>query len=171
MPDTAREVSARGHLPERVLGWISHLSGLTLFCLMILVTVSVFFRYVLSSPLLGAEEITQIGMVFVVMLAMPHAAIRNKHIRVDIFDNQLGRFGRFVCDAVVRVISIVVLFLLVRKSLDRSLDAHEYGDVTNMIELPLSFAHGAITLGMGAYMLVIALQLYRQFRQGARHYD
>ena len=167
----AQNNDARGGLPERILGLVSHLAGMALFGLMLLVAVQVFARYVLRDPILGAEEITQMGMVFVVMLAMPNAAITGKHIRVDILDRYLGDFGRFACDLAGRVIAIAVLFLLIRQAWKKALEAHEFGDVTNMIELPLAAAFGAIAVGMGAYMLVLALQVVRQFAHGVKGYE
>ena len=138
---------------------------------MLLVSVSVFFRYVLNAPILGSQELVQIGMSLVVMLAMPYAALKGAHIRVDILDPRLGPFGRFVADIFARGVGIFVLFLLIGKTWDKALDAYEYEDVTNMIEIPVWIAYGAITFGMGMFGLVLALQLFLQFRQGPKRYE
>lgn len=164
---TARE----GSLPERVLHLGALLGGLVLFAIMLLVSVSVFFRYALNQPILGNQELVEIGMSVVVMLAMPYAALTEQHIRVDILDHRLGSAGRFAGDLLARVVSILVLGLLVRKAWNKALDAHEYGDVTNMIEVPVWIAYGAITLGMSFFLLVLALQLFLQFRRGAAGYE
>jgi len=50
------------------------------------------------------------------------------------------------------------------------LDAHKYGDVTNMIEIPVSIAYGAITIGFGLSVLVLAGQLILQLRNGPANY-
>ena len=164
---TAREE----HLPERVLHFGALLGGLVLFGIMLLVSVSVFFRYALNQPILGNQELVEIGMSVVVMLAMPYAALTGQHIRVDILDHRLGSAGRFACDLFARAVSILVLGLLVRKAWGKALDAHEYGDVTNMIEVPVWIAYGAIALGMGVFILVLALQLFLQFRRGIPNYE
>lgn len=170
MSAPGQENHARG-VPERVFSFAALLGGIALFGLMLVVSVSVFFRYALNQPLLGSQEIVEVGMVFVVMLAMPHTAITGQHIRVDILDEKLGRLGRFVCDLLARCIGIVVLGLLVRKSFDKTLDAIEFEDVTNMIELPLWWAYAAITVGMALYALVLLLQMIRQLGQGASTYE
>jgi len=51
------------------------------------------------------------------------------------------------------------------------LDAHKYGDVTNMLEIPVSIAYGAITIGFGLSILVLLSQLYSQFRHGPANYE
>ena len=156
--------------PERILGGAALLAGIALFGIMLLVTISVFFRYVLNAPILGSQELVQLSMVFVVMLAMPFTALKGMHIRVDIFDTIFGRRGRYITDLVSNIVGICVLFLLIRKSTDKAFDALEYDDVTNMIELPLWTAYAAIAIGMGLYMAVLALKLVRQVMMW-RQYD
>lgn len=164
------EVGARGIL-ERFLQGVALIGGLVLFGIMLLVFAAVFFRYVLNQPILGDQELVEIGMSLVVMMAMPFTALRGAHIRVDILDGKLGDLGRFVADIFARCVSIFVLFLLIRKTWDKALDAHEYGDVTNMIELPVWIAYGAITIGMGLFGLVVLWQLIAQFRHGVSGYE
>ena len=157
--------------PERLLKGVALLGGLVLFGLVLLVSTAVFARYVLNQPILGDQELVEIGMSLVVMAAMPLTTFENGHIRVDILDHRIGALGRFVGDVFARVVSCVVLFLLVRKSWDKMLDAHEYGDVTNMIELPVWIAYGAMTFGMGLFAAVLAGQLIGQFLQGVTDYE
>lgn len=157
--------------PERLLKGVALLGGLVLFGLVLLVSTSVFARYVLNQPILGDQELVEIGMALVVMAAMPLTTLQNGHIRVDILDHRIGAPGRFVGDVFARVVSCIVLFLLIRKSWDKMLDAHEYGDVTNMIEIPVSIAYGAITFGMGLFAVVLVVQLVGQFLQGVDSYE
>ncbi len=157
--------------PERLLNGVALLGGLVLFGLVLLVSTAVFARYVLNQPILGDQELVEIGMSLVVMAAMPLTTFQNGHIRVDILDHRIGDLGRFAGDVFARVVSCFVLFLLVRKSWDKMLDAHEYDDVTNMIEIPVWIAYGAIAFGMGLFAVVLAGQLIGQFRQGVTDYE
>jgi len=156
---------------ERLLKYVALLGGLFLFALMILVSVAVFFRYQLNKPILGDTELVEIGMSLVVMLAMPYVTLRGAHIRVDILDRYIGSYGRFFGDVFARVVSCFVLCLLIGKTWNKTLDAHEYGDVTNMIEIPVAIAYGAITVGFGLSILVLAGQLFSQFRTGITNYE
>ena len=125
----------------------------------------------MNDPVLGDAEIVQMGMSIVVMMAMPYATASGAHIRVDIFDRKIGCWGRFLGDALAHSLGAYILFLLIRKTWDKALDAHEYGDVTNMIEIPVWIAYGAITIGMGGYAVVLIVQLVRQFLSGVKDYE
>ena len=153
-------------IPGRLLKGAAVLGGLVLFAIMCLVSYAVFARYVLNQPILGGNEIVQMGMALVVMMAMPFTTLKNGHIRVDVLDPHLGARGRFFSDILVRVVCCYVLYLLVAKTWDKALDAHEYGDVTNMVEIPVSLAYGAITLGMVLVIAVLLGQLVQQLRHG-----
>lgn len=155
----------------RLLKGLTAISGLVLVAIMVLVSVSVFFRYVLNQPILGDQEFVEVGMALVVMMAMPYATYSGAHIRVDILDHRLGAFGRFAGDLLARAVGCFVLFLLIQKTWDKTVDAVKYEEVTNMIELPVWIIYGAITAGMGVYILVLVLQMIRQFRHGVANYE
>ncbi len=171
MSDGHGDISGARGFPERLFKGVALLGGLVLLGLVFLVSAAVFARYVLNQPILGDQELVEIGMALVVMTAMPLTTFQGGHIRVDILDNWIGALGRFVGDVFARVASCIVLFLLVQKSWGKMLDAHEYGDVTNMIEIPVWIAYGAITFGMGLYAAVLVVQLTGQFRQGVDDYE
>jgi TRAP-type C4-dicarboxylate transport system permease small subunit len=161
----ARELSGR------LLKALAAFSGAALFVIMCLVSYAVFRRYVMNDPVLGDAEIVQIGMSIVVMMAMPYATASGAHIRVDIFDRKIGHWGRYLGDVLARSLGAYILFLLIQKTWDKALDAHEYGDVTNMIEIPVWIAYGAITIGMGGYAVVLIVQLVFQFLSGVKDYE
>ena len=166
MAGLANTVKGARELPGHLLQGVALLGGLVLFVITLLVSTSVFYRYVLNEPILGDQEMVEIGMSLVVMMAMPYAALKGAHIRVDILDEVIGKAGCFWGDVFTRVVSCFVLLLLIRKTWDKTWDAHKYGDVTNMIEIPVWIAYGAITIGMGLFALVLAVQLVVQLRGG-----
>lgn len=138
---------------------------------MLLVSIAVFYRYQLNDPILGDTELVEIGMSLVVMTAMPYVVFQNAHIRVDVLDPLLGNKGRFIGDLFARCISVFVLWLLVQKTFGKTLEAIEYEDVTNMIELPLWIPYGAITVGFGLSVIVLISQLIAQWRNGWSQYE
>ena len=95
--------------PERLLNGVALLGGLVLFALVLLVSTAVFARYVLNQPILGDQELVEIGMSLVVMAAMPLTTFQNGHIRVDILDHRIGDTGQVLrADVFARVVSCIV---------------------------------------------------------------
>lgn len=156
---------------EPLLKVVALLGGIMLFAVMLLVSVAVYYRYQLNDPILGDTELVQIGMSLVVMMAMPYVTFNSAHIRVDVLDPVLGCKGRFLGDVFARSVSCFVLWLLIRKTFAKTLEAIEYDDVTNMIELPLWIPYGAITIGFGLSVLVLTGQLVAQCRHGWIGYE
>lgn len=154
----------------RVLDAAAYLSGILLIGIMLLVATAVFFRYFLHQPILGSQEIVQLGMVLVVMLAIPSTAAHDMHIRVDLFDKVLGVTGRFFADLLSRVFGICVLSLMVWRCILKAADTYEYADTTNMLALPLWPIYAVIAVGMGLYALILLLEILYQFKtRGAQH--
>lgn len=76
------------------------IAAIALFALMVLTCVDVIGRYFLSSPVLGATELTEIGLAIVVFSVMPVVTWRGLHIVVDLIDI-------FVRDIVLQVFLFV----------------------------------------------------------------
>lgn len=147
------------------------LSSLALAILLVATFAGVVMRYVFSAPILGGNEIVQLVSVALVMLAMPAAAQNDDHVRVDVFDGRLGRWGRFAADILSRVVSVYLLWLLTSRSWAKMWDAIEFRDATNMLSIPLWPFYGLLCLGALLYAIVLALQLVDVIRTGAAQND
>jgi len=141
-------------------------SSLALGVLLVVTFAGVVMRYFFNAPILGNNEIIELTSVVVVMLAMPGAAQKSMHIRVDVFDGPIGAFGRFAGDILARGLSIYLLTILGWRSWGKLRDAAEYGDVTNMLSIPLWPFYGLLVLGAALYAIVLAIQLVDIIRSG-----
>jgi TRAP-type transport system small permease protein len=138
---------------------LAALAGLGLIFMVVTIAVAVVMRYVIGSPMLGANEIVQLVSVAVVMLALPYCTDEGAHVRVDVLDQAIGAGGRWFGDVLSRVLSIFVLSILVWRAGWKALDAWEFGDSTNMLGLPIWPFYALISLGIGLCVLVLAEQL------------
>ncbi|GLO70896.1 hypothetical protein MACH17_24130 [Phaeobacter inhibens] len=93
------------------------------------------------------------------MFAIPVTARAEQHVRVDVMDPWIGRFGRLAGDLLSRCVIVVVLFFLMRRAWLKLLDAAEYGDATNMLAIPIWPFYGMIMLGAALYAMVLIIQL------------
>jgi TRAP-type C4-dicarboxylate transport system permease small subunit len=137
---------------------LAAVAGVFLIAMTTLISLAVIMRYLVGQPILGVNEIVQLIAVAIAMLALPYTTHAQKHVRADIFDPILGRWGRFLADLLTRALSIWALWILVERARLKALDAHEFGDATNMLELPLWPFYGLVALGMALCIIVFAVQ-------------
>lgn len=137
---------------------LAALAGVVLVFMAALISFGVIMRYLVGQPILGINEIVQLAAVSLVMLALPYATHAGAHVRADIFDRPLGRWGRFGADLLTRALSIVTLWVLVGRAWGKGADALEFGDETNMLGLPIWPVYGFIAVAMALTILIFAIQ-------------
>lgn len=156
-----RSILALSAVVERASSNLSIVSCIALVALMCVTFFGVVMRYLFDTPVLGVNEITQLLSVTLVMMAMPDATASESHVRVDVLDKAIGHIGRFIGNIVSRVLACLVLGVLAYRSWKKLWDAAEYGDATNMLEIPLWPFYGLIVLGSVLYIVVLCIQLAR----------
>lgn len=156
-------------LYRRAIDWPAALSIVALLIMMTVTFVSVLTRYLFNMPLLGNNEIVQLMAVSLAMLGMPYATLTEAHVRVDVLDRKIGRYGRFIGDIVARCLAGFVLVVILQRSWLKMLDTITYGDATNMLRIPLWPFYGLILIGMGLYLAILAVQLFEVVAKGPRH--
>ncbi|MEM9475802.1 MAG: TRAP transporter small permease [Pseudomonadota bacterium] len=135
-------------------------AGICLITMVVVVTAGVVMRYAVGRPLLGVNEIVQLVAVALAMLALPYCTQSGGHVRVDLFDSALGRVGRFLSSLLFRILTIVALFFLCRRAWTKAVEAIEFGDVTNMLQLPIWPFYGAVFAGMALCALVYLFEAF-----------
>ncbi|MDK6201906.1 TRAP transporter small permease [Oligella urethralis] len=76
------------------------ISSIVLFALMVLTCADVIGRYFLHSPILGATELTKIGLAVVVFTSLPVITWKGGQIVVDLIDN-------FFSSKIIRLIAAI----------------------------------------------------------------
>lgn len=137
--------------------WLAVFSGLILIALIGLTFFDVILRYIFSSPIFGARDVLEMGMVVVISLAFPFTWRAGGHIVVDLIPDYGLKIFTIFRDIVVRLIGIVIFSLLAWRAWIRSDDAVLFTEATNMIELP--FSPFFITLAAGSILQTTVLIL------------
>ncbi len=70
---------------NRITRALSYVAAAGIFALMGLVFVSVFFRYVLNSPILATEDMMAILLGVTIFTAVPNVTLSRSHITVELF--------------------------------------------------------------------------------------
>lgn len=153
---------------DRAARVLAILAGAGLLLVLALIFVSVVMRYIFSTPIVGVNEIVQLASVGIVMLALPWCTAEGAHVGVDVLDQKIGRWGRFLGDVQARAIAALILSVLVWRASLKAMDAREFGDATNMLQMPIWPFYAMIAIGMALCVLVLIAQLIQILREGAQ---
>ncbi len=135
---------------ERVLGAAC---ALVLFAMMLLTAVDVVMRYVFSSPLSGAYDLTEVFLLLLVFGGLPVVSLRGLHITTDMIDRFLSARMRGHVTAVVHVTWVAALAGLGRLVWIKAGAIAEAGDTTQTLSLKL----GPIIYAVSVLLLVTAV--------------
>lgn len=138
---------------DRLAARCALIAGYALFLVMALVVLGVLFRYVLGKPIFGSQDALEMMLIGVAILGMAHCARTDGHIAVDLFERALGRNGRWIGDVVSTLLGVALLLLLAWGATQKMLDAWEWGDATNLLQIPFWPFYGLIAFGALLYAL------------------
>lgn len=160
--------NTRPTIVDRVNGVLIGVAGACLLFMVIVIAIGVVMRFAFAMPILGSNEIVQLTAVALVMLALPYCTASEGHVRVDVLDDVIGPWGRFVGDVISRGLSLVVLGVLVWRAVFKTGEAFRYGDATNMLQLPIWPFYALICVGVTLAAIALLVQLSSILRRGVR---
>ncbi|MCO5072273.1 MAG: TRAP transporter small permease [Rhizobiaceae bacterium] len=138
-----------------ILTWIA---GISLFVMMVLMTIDVIGREFMRRPLTGALELIELTLVVTVFAALPLASWRENHIVADLFDPFLSFRVKGILRAVGSFIGGVVFTLVLPNIWQLAARANQFGDVTPQLGIPVSWAIVTIFVLCGATALTFFLR-------------
>ena len=153
---------------ERSTRLLTVVGGVCLLGIVVVLSLGVLMRYAFGAPLLGVNEIIQLAAVALVMSALPYCTATEQHVAVDVFENALGGWGRFIGDVFSRILSGLLMAILCRRAVLSGLDAKEFEDATNMLRLPIWPLYAILAAGAGLCAVIFALQLLLVLQRGPR---
>lgn len=116
-----------------------YVGALTTLGLVLLTVADVIGRYFFGAPILGATELTRLGMAVLIFTSLPVISGRGEHICVDLFDGYYSSKIARWRDGIINVIfGICLLFLLPRINV-LAQRAMTYGEHTEYLKLPVFY--------------------------------
>lgn len=155
----------------RITTWFGAVAGVFLVSVVVLVVAGVVSRYLFNAPIFGGAELIQFASVGMVMCAIPYCGASDGHIRVDIFDKLLGRTGRLIGEVIYVAAAVAVMSFLVRRAWSKTLDAIEYEDATNILDVPIWPMQAFIVLGAVVFGAVLIGHLIYMFNDEAESHE
>ncbi|MEZ5864596.1 MAG: TRAP transporter small permease [Geminicoccaceae bacterium] len=143
--------------PESVVG-ILLVTGI-----LAVMSIAVFFRYVLNDSLGWSEELARYGLVYVTFLGAALAARRGSHIRVSVLEHFLPPRWRRLLHLLQEVLTLAFVFTIAVLAIRISGILH--GTKSAAMLLPMSYVYAAIVIGFGLAALRHAVVLWRTARR------
>jgi TRAP-type C4-dicarboxylate transport system permease small subunit len=142
--------------------FLAYVAGAALLWLMLLTVVAVVMRYVFNAPILGAQDISELSLAVVVFLGIPYCGWTGGHVAVDLISTVVGEARLRYTDTLMRLLGAVLFAVVAWQAMDQGLDALEYGEASNLVEI----AHHPFMFLMSFGWLLFALVLLLQAAAG-----
>ena len=113
-------------------------ASITLFVIMWLTVVDVFFRDAFNISITGLFEVTEVLMGILVFSGVPIITSKNGHVSVTILDAFVGQKLRTIQKIIVNLVCVVVLTMFAWQLWVVAGDLAGYNDVTLFARIPLS---------------------------------
>lgn len=138
-----------------ITGKLAYIAMAMTFILMCITTVDVVMRKVSTSSILGSYEMTEMGLVLIIALAVPYLQVAKGHVRVDIFVNKFPKRLQLFVDGLTLLASSVVMAIMVYALY---LQAGSYvvsGANTSVIHIPYAPFVYSMVVGYGLYTILL----------------
>lgn len=116
--------------------WLAIAAGIVLTGLVFLTFADVLMRYVWSAPIRGRQDVVEMGMVVVVLLAAPFAWRSGGHITVDLLPTFSARRIEMPRNVLIKLLVAGVFAALSWLAWKGAEEAELFNEATNMILIP-----------------------------------
>jgi TRAP-type C4-dicarboxylate transport system permease small subunit len=160
--DRRRAGTVLGHLNQAVerLEWIgSQIAGLSIFAIMVIVFLDVFFRYLVRAPFSWSYDLITLYLVPVLFfLSLSDTFRRNHHVAVDLFYFRFRETGKRLARFTIALLSIPVLLEIISLSTADAVTGYRNNEVlSGAILWPTWIPLFIVILGFGLLVLRLVL--------------
>lgn len=160
-PPRAQTISPRHPLRLAVLA-LAGVSAIGLLSMMLVTTADVVLR-IFGHSLTGAYDIVKIAAALTVAAALPYTTAIKGHVAIEFFFHKLGRRGRIVVDALMRLAGISLFSLLGWGFIAYGNSLREKGEVSMTLQLPVFWVPYVLA---ASCVLVILVKIYHLTHPG-----
>jgi TRAP-type C4-dicarboxylate transport system permease small subunit len=148
------------HKVSRFFSWIAAAS---LFVMVVLTTIDVAGRYVFNSPVIGTQDLVELGLVICVFGALGHVTLSRGHIRADMLNGVITKRSNAILSALSFIISAPIAILLTWQTASKAIEnLKNMNIVTSTISVPVGpfFAFAAFGLLMLTIEMIFDIITY-----------
>jgi len=134
-----------------------YLAAAVLFLMMVLTTCDVVGRYVLNSPVQGAQDMTEFGLVLIEFSALGYLTSERRHMRADIINTMLPPRKNAILGAVCFVIALPFAVALAWQTCTEGLKVARGTYLSPTLSVPLGPFY--LFAGFGLILLCVEILL------------
>lgn len=138
---------------------LSGIAALVMFLMMALTLVDVLGRYLFSTPVSGAFEVTELMLATVIFLGLPLITAEDGHIAVDILDSSLSKRVRAVQHRVIAVINVLAFGIFSWMLWKHAFKVLRYEDTTAVLQIPYAWLAFLIAISTSLATLALVVKL------------
>ena len=138
-----------------VAGVFAVAGGLALLALTVVTGVSVFYRYVLRTPIFGTEDLSTMTLSIIVAASVAWAAVQRGHVAVNVLSICAGRSITRITDVLARLASFSVLAFACYALFVKGSCGMPCGAITSNLGIIHTPFYYALAIAMGFYALLV----------------
>ncbi|MCD8350898.1 MAG: TRAP transporter small permease [Planctomycetaceae bacterium] len=133
---------------DTAITWIEDIGCTAIYAAIVcIVTVHVFFRYVLFSGLLWSDELIQILLVYMVMFGSARAIRTNGHTELNSFANRLPEKPRYLLRTLIALACVAFFALFFVGAVEHTMNAGRLRTV--ILRIPRAYCYLSMPIGAG----------------------
>jgi len=130
---------------------------------MVLVTSAEVILRIFRVSLTGAYDIVKVAAAVTIAAALPYTTAIKGHVAIEYFFHKLGRRGRIVVDALMRLGGMALFGLLAWGCVDYGNSLRARGEVSMTLQLPIFWVPYVLAISCA---LVVLIKLYHLTHPG-----
>ncbi len=146
----------------REAGPEGNLGIILMIAILAIMSLGVFFRYVLNNSLSWSEELSRYGLIYATFIGAAFACRRGTHIRVAVLDEFLpAKWSRrliILQDVITLALLIALAYFAIR------IIAVLHGTKSAAMLLPMSYVYAAIAIGFTLAAIRLSIRLAHRLR-------
>ena len=138
---------------------LNGVSQVAVTLMMLLTATDVILRYIFNSPIIFAQEVTELLLVVLVSLGLSYCAIEKEHVNVDVLAGKLSKRWLAIFDCFTGLITLAFFLLIVWRSFVHMNYLAERRLTSLVLYIPLYPFVGLIGVSFGLFTIVILMDL------------
>ena len=143
---------------ERVARWFAVAGGLCACAVAVMTVTSIAGRSLLSKPIGGDVELTQLGIALAISLCLPWCQVQRGHIIVDFFTQRAGSGTLRRLDAAGAVLMALMVLLLAWRTAAGAIAVESAGETSMILGLPMWWIYAALAPGLALAGVIALMQ-------------